>query len=72
MVAEIQSLQRGFIVTKKLIIWESIFVNYKLMGLVVPNQIAVVKLNLKSKFDRRFWSTSKSNDRFELTIPISI
>ena len=42
----------------------------QLMRLVVPSQIVVVELNLKSQFNRRFWSNSKSNDGFELTIAI--
>ena len=44
----------------------------KLIRLGVPNQIVVIESNLKSKYDRRFWSDSKSNDGFESMIAISI
>ena len=44
----------------------------KLMWLGVTNQMDVVKSNLKSKFYRGFQSNSKSNNKFESTIPILI
>ena len=50
----------------------SIFVSSKLMRLGVANQIVVRESNLKSEFDRQYWSDSITNDGFQSTIANSI
>ena len=44
----------------------------KLMQLGVANQIVVIESKSMSEFDRRFQSDSKSNDKSESVIAISI